>query len=99
MYLERNWKSSCLGCKNWAVPVVAVVKADGSVRVCGDCKLTVNQANQLDKYPLPNINDLFSKSAGGQTYSKLDLSQAYQQVGLNEMLQEYATINTHKGLF
>ena len=29
---------------NWAVPVVAVVKGDGSVRVCSDYKLTVNQA-------------------------------------------------------
>ena len=44
---------------NWAAPVVAVVKADGSVRVCGDYQLTVNQASQLDKYPLPDIDDLF----------------------------------------
>ena len=84
---------------NLAAPVVAVIKADGYLRVCGDYKLAMNQVSQLDKYPLPDINDHFSKLAGGQTYSKLDFSQAYQQVVLDEILQECVTINTHKELF
>ena len=35
----------------WAAPIVAVVKSDGSVRICGDYRMTVNQASRLDSYP------------------------------------------------
>ena len=71
----------------------------GHVRLCGDFKLTVNKASQLDKYPIPKIEDLFAKMAGGQKYTKLDLYQAYQQMELEEESRRYVVINTHRGLF
>ena len=37
---------------DWAAPIVPVVKTDGSIRICGDYKVTVNQTAKLDKYPL-----------------------------------------------
>ena len=37
--------------------------------------------------------------AGEQTLTKLDLSQAYQQIKLDEDSKKYMVINTHKGLF
>lgn len=40
---------------DWAAPIVPVTKEDGDVRICGDYKLTINQASQLDTYPLPRI--------------------------------------------
>ena len=49
----------------WAAPIVPVVKPDKSVRVCGDFKLTVNKASQLDSYPIPKAEDLFATLAGG----------------------------------
>ena len=60
--------------------------------------LTINQAVKLDKYPIPNINDLFTKLTGGVMYTKLDLSHAYQQVVLDEESRKLTTINTSKGL-
>ena len=45
---------------DWASPVVPVVKQDGSIRLCGDYKITVNKTAKLDSYPLPRIDDLFS---------------------------------------
>ena len=45
---------------DWAAPVVPVMKADKSVRLCGDCKLTVNQVAKLDTYPIPRIEDLYA---------------------------------------
>ena len=77
----------------WAAPIVPVLKKDGTVRICGDYKLTVNQASKVDSYPLPKIDDLFASLAGGKTFSKLDLANAYQQS------KKIVTINTHKGLF
>ena len=84
---------------DWAAPVVPVIKGDGSVRLCGDYKVTVNKAAKQDRYPIPRIEDLFSSLSGGKEFSKLDLSHAYQQVQLDEASRQYVTINTHKGLF
>ncbi|XP_029551127.1 uncharacterized protein K02A2.6-like [Salmo trutta] len=83
----------------WAAPIVPVLKSDGTVRICGDYKLTINRASKLDAYPLPRVEDLFATLAGGKTFSKLDMSHAYQQLLLDEDSKEYVTVNTHKGLF
>ena len=53
----------------WAAPVVPVLKHDGSVRLCGDYKLTINQEALMDTYPLPRIEDLFASLAGGTVFS------------------------------
>ena len=83
----------------WASPILPVLKADGrSIRICGDFKL-LNQAYKLDKYPLPKIDDLFVCIAGGTTFTKLDLSQAYQQVPLAEESRKFVIVNTQRGLF
>ena len=37
--------------------------------------------------------------AGGTAFSKLDLSQAYQQVPLAEESRKYVVVNTYHGLF
>ena len=84
---------------NWATPVVPVPKPDGTVRLCGDFKVTVNPVLQIDKYPIPKPEDLLTVLAGGQKFSKLDLSQAYQQMLLHPDDRNYITINTHLGLF
>ena len=85
---------------DWAAPIVPIMKADKkSVRICGDFKQTVNKASPIDKYPIPRIEDLFAKLAGGRTFTKLDISQAYQQLCLDEESQKFVVINTSKGLF
>ena len=84
---------------NWAAPIVPEPKGDGTIRICGDYKVTTNRVASLDKYPLPRIEDLFASLSGGQTFSKLDLCHAYQQVELEEDSREFTIINTHKGLF
>ena len=49
----------------WAAPIVPVVKEDGSVRICGDYKLTINKVANVDKYPVPKTKNLFVKMNGG----------------------------------
>ena len=83
----------------WATPVVPVIKKDGSVRLCGDFKVTVNPALTAEQYPLPVIEDLFAGLAGGKTFSKIDLNQAYLQMPVVTESQELLTINTHRGLY
>ena len=85
----------------WAAPIVPVLKLDikKSVRICGEFKQTVNRAAKLDRYPIPKIEDLFASLTGGQKFSKLDLSQDYNQIVLDEESRKYVVINTHKGLY
>ena len=83
----------------WAAPVVPVMKGDGSIRICGDYKITVNQGTSTEKYQLPRIDDLLASLSGGKSFSKLDLAQAYLQIPLEETSKKYTTINTQKGLF
>ncbi len=84
---------------DWAAPIVPVLKGDRSIRICGDFKMTINQASKLDRYPIPRVEDLLATLAGGKTFSKLDMSQAYTQLPLEEKSKDLTVINTHKGLF
>ena len=84
----------------WAAPIVAVLKRDkNTVRICGDFSVTVNPVSKLDRYPIPKVEDLFVRLCKGKHFSKLDLSQAYQQLPLEEDSKKYVVINTHWGLF
>ena len=84
---------------DWASPIMAVPKQDGKFRICGDYKATVNPSMEIDQYPLPKPEDLFTTLAGRQKFTKLDLAQAYLQLSLDEESSAYMTINTHKGLY
>ena len=59
----------------------------------------VNAVAPCDSYPLPWTEDIFATLRGGQKFSKLDLSHAYQQLELDEETQELLTVNTHRGLY
>ena len=83
----------------WAAPIVPVMKSDGSIRICGDFKQTVNKSARTEVYPLSRIKELFACLSGGQTFTTLDLSHAYLQLELEKESQELVTINTHKGLY
>lgn len=93
--LEKSGIISPVRYSKWATPIVPVVKADGSIRIW-DFKGTINQVIKVDPCPLPRVEELFAKLAGGKQFTKLDMSQAYLQLELDE---GYVTISTHKGLF
>ena len=76
-----------------------VRKADGTVRLCGDYKVTINPYLESNPYPMPNPENLFATLAGGAIFSRLDMKHAYQQLQLELDSQEYLTVNTSKGLF
>ena len=64
-----------------------------------DYKLTANRASRMEHYPLPKVEDLFSTLAGGTLFTKLDMSQTYLQLLVDDQSKELLTVNTHKGLF
>jgi len=84
---------------DWAAPIVPVPKKDGQFRICGDYKVSVNPVMEIEQYPLPKPQELFATLAGGWRFTKLDLTQAYLQLPLDEESRRYTTINTQRGLY
>jgi predicted aspartyl protease len=97
--LERQGTIEPVQYSEWATPVVPIMKPDGSVRLCGDYKVTVNKVSRLDTYPVPKIEEIHNKLAGGKTFTELDLSHAYEQMVLDDASKGLVTINTHRGLY
>ena len=54
---------------NLATPIVPVPKPDGTVRVCGNFKVTVNPMLHADQHPIPKAEDLFATLAGRKKFS------------------------------
>lgn len=69
---------------DWATPIVPALKKNGDIRLCGDYRVTVNPVLKMDQYPLPKIDDIFANLSGGKKFSKIDLTQAYHQMELDE---------------
>ena len=74
-------------------------KKNGRMRICGDYKVTLNPCVEVDQYPLPKPKELFATISGGERFTKLDLSQAYQQMVLDDDSKDLVTINTHRDLY
>ncbi len=75
----------------WSVPVLIM---------CGDYKVTANQAANTETYSLPCIEEVLATLIGGRLCSILiDLTSAYQQVLLDEYSKKCITINMRKSLY
>ena len=60
-----------------------VKKKDGSLRMC----ITYRQLNKVtikNKYPIPNINDMFDQLKGASHFSKIDLISSYHQLKIRD---------------
>ncbi|XP_054276477.1 uncharacterized protein K02A2.6-like [Macrosteles quadrilineatus] len=83
----------------WGMPIVPVVKPNGSVRICADYKTTLNKVIQDDKHPIPRIEDIFAEMNGGKLFCTLDISNAYLHMQMDEESSNLQTISTEKGLY
>lgn len=68
----------------WSTPLVPIIKQDGDIRICADYKITINPFVVDHKHPFPRIEELFANLSGGQHFTKLDLTAAYNQLELTE---------------
>ena len=67
----------------WSSPVVVVPKADRTVRLCGYYKVSLNQALEFHKYPIPKLENMLASPADISDFAKLDLSTAYSELGVS----------------
>ena len=61
--------------------------------------MSINRVLLDNPYPLPDTEDVFATLGGGTVFSKIDLSNAYQQMELMADSQHYLMVNTHKRLY
>lgn len=82
---------------DWGTPLVPILKPNGDLRICGDYKVTLNKFLVDFKYPLPRIDEIFASLEGGEVFTKLDLSNAYNQLVLDDDSQLLCAWTTHIG--
>jgi len=59
--LEENGVIKKVERSEWASPIVVVLKADQSVRICGDYKVSINPSVEDEQITLPATQDLYVK--------------------------------------
>lgn len=55
------------------MPAVPVVKNDGTMRLCGDFKTTLNPILQMNDFPIPGIDIILSNIGNSAFCSKIDI--------------------------
>ena len=83
-----------MGCSNGIYK-----KKSKEIRVCADFSTGLNAALKDYHYPLPSPEEFFNKLNGGKVFSKIDLSEAYLQIPIEENSSKLLCINTHRGLY
>jgi hypothetical protein len=83
---------------SWGAPVLFVEKKDSSKRLVVDYH-NLNEVTIKNKYPLPNINDLFDQLKGAKVFSKIDLRSGYFQLKIREQDIPKTAFTTRYGLY
>ena len=82
-----------------ASPVVWQRKKNGALRLCVDLKVHINGKVMDEDYPIPDMETIFHNLHRASYFGKIDLSDAYYRIELDEDAKEICTINTSQGLF
>eukprot|EP00731_Ephydatia_muelleri_P035708 Em0150g6a len=89
---------------NYGTPVVPIRKVTlpgqttAKLRVCGDYSVTVNPQLEPHRHPIPRPEDLMQKLGGGYGFTKIDLSDAYNQIMLTPESRRRLALSTHRGV-
>ncbi|XP_054287580.1 uncharacterized protein K02A2.6-like [Macrosteles quadrilineatus] len=83
----------------WATPTVNVEKENGTIRICGDFRVTLNPNIITHTTLLPTFEELTNKVSRGKQYSVVDLRDAYLQMEVSEEDRKYLVISTHVGYY
>jgi hypothetical protein len=82
----------------WGAPMLFMEKKDGTQWMCIDYR-SLNEVTIKNKYPLPQIEDLFNQMKGASVFSKIDLRSGYHQLKIRESNIPKTAFRTRYGLY
>ena len=82
----------------YSSPVVLVKKPDRAIRFCVDYRKQ-NRITVFDAEPMPSTNDIYAKLAGDKYFSKIDLSEGYWQIKMDDTSKDKTAFATPDGLY
>lgn len=82
----------------WGFPVLFVKKPGGKWRMCIDFR-ALNAVTRKNGYPLPRIQECIDLIGRAKVLSKLDFTQGYHQMLVDEKDREKTAFNTREGKF
>ena len=83
---------------DWVNSMVVVEKPNGNLRICLDPK-HLNKAIKRPHYAMPTTEEILTKISTGKFFTKLDASNAYWQIPVDESSSKLLTFNSPKGRF
>ena len=83
---------------DWVNSLVAVLKPNGKIRLCIDPK-DLNRAIKREQYPMKTIDEVITRMPNAKFFSKLDATQGYWQVELDDDSAKKCTFNTPFGRY
>ena len=82
----------------WGTPTLSVKNHDETLRLCTNYR-SLNRVTVKNKYPLPQIDDLFDPLRRSEYYTKIDLRTGYHQLQIREEDIPKTAFHTRYGHF
>jgi transposase InsO family protein len=83
---------------SWGTPLIVIRKPGGGFRIVCDFR-KVNEATEMESFPLPLIPSLLDQLGKSRWFSKLDLSSGYHQMRIHHESSHLTTFVTSLGSF
>lgn len=77
---------------------MTVRKPNGSLCICADFSCGLNQALEVQTFPIPTQEESFTKQSGGKKFHTFDLSDVYLAIPVEEESKKLSVIITIFGL-
>ena len=88
----------CTSCSSWSAPIIVVPKGDGGKCLVIDYR-ALNKVTRIFTWPMPKVEDIFSKLNGATYFTTLDLCTGYHHIPLDKPSIPKTTFNLPFGKF
>ena len=91
-------KVICISCSSWSAPIIVVPKGDGGKCLAIDYR-ALNKITKKFTWPMPKVEDIFSKLNGATYFTTLDLRAGYHHIPLDKPSIPKTAFNSPFGKF